>query len=494
MDIRPAPYYNNPQLAVKFSSVLTKMLIWGRGTGKTTIFGDELLKYVYYMPRSKGAFGGLTYFHVRTKSMPAIIDQWERRGIYRNIHYFVGHKAPKKFGWKEPFQPPLDYSNCVHFINGSVIEFISFDRPEMARSGSYDYMVFDEAAMLKKDALNSDVLPANRGNGQRFKHIRFHHSLLLATTQAISTEGDWIYEYEQMSIDNPYEYMFLEASAKENIHILGDAYFRNMKRILPSTTYELEVENNRRKKNVNGFYVNLKPSVLYFDSYNYDYYERINHNVAEKGAINSRGDKDCDTHKALDMSWDFGANINCCVINQEHYEVNEYRTLKNFFRENESYEAVCNDFIEYYQYHSNKTLFLYGGSDGNKRNADQTVYYDDVILQLERAGWSVINKVQAHEIPHADKYFFYIKYLSNTLNIPTYRINQNNAHETYVSMDNAPIKSDEIKKDKKEERNKAIPQWKTTHLSDAVDNVLYWKFSNLIDTSTAPSHDIVIAN
>jgi len=494
MEIKPGPYYNYPQLAVKFSSVLVKMLIWGRGTGKTTIFADELLKYVYYMPRSKGAFGGLTYFHVRTKSMPAIIDQWERRGIIRNIHYFIGHKAPKKFKWKEPYQPPLDYSNCVHFINGSVIEFVSFDRPEMARSGSYDYMIFDEAAMLKRESLVSDVLPANRGNTERFKHIRFHHSILFATTHALTSSGDWIYEYIDLAIENPKEYLYLEASAKENLKILGDNYFRNMKRNLPSVIYDLEILNNRRKKNVNGFYVKLTDAILYFESYDYDYYEKIQHNVDKEGAINSRGDADCDADKVLDMSWDFGANINCCTITQEHYQTNEYRLINNFFAENSSYEVVCDEFIKYYEHHNNKTIYLYGGSDGNKRNADQTIYFDDITQQLQRAGWNIINKVQLHEIPHMDKYFFYIKLLPNNIpGLPNFIINQNNAYETYVSMDNAPIKELEIKKDKKSERDKNLPQWKATHLSDALDNVLFWKFSHLIDVHTIPSNDIVIS-
>ena len=69
------------------------------GVGKTTIISDQVIDCMKYMPRGKISLNGLTYFHIRTKSLPPIIDHWERRGIYRNIHYFIGNRAPKKFRW-----------------------------------------------------------------------------------------------------------------------------------------------------------------------------------------------------------------------------------------------------------------------------------------------------------------------------------------------------------------------------------------------------------
>ena len=64
-------WYNNPQLAVKLSSRIYKIIIGGRGIGKTTIFADEIERYRLQMPRCKLVFGGLTYFHLKTRSMPA---------------------------------------------------------------------------------------------------------------------------------------------------------------------------------------------------------------------------------------------------------------------------------------------------------------------------------------------------------------------------------------------------------------------------------------
>ena len=106
--IKPAPYYNDPQLKILLSTKPHKTFIGGRGVGKTTIIAEEIIKYFVAMPRGKISLNGLTYFHIRTKSLPPIIDHLERRGLYRGQHYFIGHKAPNKFMWDEPFQPPLD--------------------------------------------------------------------------------------------------------------------------------------------------------------------------------------------------------------------------------------------------------------------------------------------------------------------------------------------------------------------------------------------------
>jgi len=291
--IKEAPYYNFPQMVLKLSSEPHKMFIGGRGVGKTTIIADEVIRYVASMPRGKVSLNGLTYFHIRTKSLPPIIDHWERRGLYRGIHYFIGHKAPKKFCWDEPFQPPLDYTNCIHFWNGFVLEFNSFDRPEMARSGSYDGMIFDEATKLKKAAIDSDVLPANRGNRDRFGHLRFHHGTLFMGSMPLNSDGDWVFEYQALMEKFPKDFLYLEASAYQNIQILGEQYFRDLKRVLPKVIYELEVLNKRRKTNINRFYPMLSSKQhSYSNSYNYAYYDKQDP-VRSSNVQDCRGDADC---------------------------------------------------------------------------------------------------------------------------------------------------------------------------------------------------------
>ena len=494
MEVKLAPYYNYPQFALKFSAKLHKMFIGGRGVGKTTIIADEIIQYMAHMDRGKISLNGLTYFHIRTKSLPPIIDHMERRGLYRGIHYFIGHKAPKKFRWDEPFQPPLDYTNCIHFSNGFVVEFNSFDRPEMARSGSYDGMIFDETTKLKKSAIDSDVLPANRGNNDRFGHIRFHHGTLFLGSQPLTVDGDWVFDYEKLAEEFPLEYFFMEASARYNVDILGERYFRDLKRVLPSIVYDLEVENKRRKTNVDGFYPSLCGTKHgYSDSYDYSYGDQVD-DPASNQSIDCRLDKDCINSNSLYISFDFGSTQNCMIVSQWHKSINEFPIIKNFYVENETLKVLIQKFIDYYELHPTRSVFVYGGSDGNRKNdaASRDTYFDDVHRQLSQAGWDVHLRAELYEIPHADKFIFWNKILSGDFpQVPAFKINMNNAMETFVSMNNAPVHPQEFKKDKSSEKKKDQPRWKATDLSDAVDNLYYWILSPMVGDNS-PSNDMLI--
>ena len=479
-DIRPAPFLNDPQLAIELSHSTHKVFIGGRGVGKTTIIAEEIIKYMVAMPRGKISLNGLTYFHIRTKSLPPIIDHFERRGLYRGIHYFIGHRAPAKHKWEEPYAPPLDYTNCIHFFNGFVVEFNSFDRPEMARSGSYDGMIFDECTKLKKEAIDADVLPANRGNMDRFGHLRFHHGTLFLGTMPLTSDGDWVFDYQQLATEMPARYCYMEASAIRNIKILGEMYFRDLKRVLPKIVYDLEVLNIRRKQNVNGFYPLLSSSVHgYMDCYEYGYIDA----AQNKGSVfDCRADKDCISAEPLYISFDFGTTQNCMIVAQWVRPLAEFRIIRNFFVENETLSVLVAKFIDHYKPKLSRHIFLYGGSDGNRRNdaASRDSYFDDVREQLSRAGWQVQLCAELYEAHHMDKYQFWFKFLSGEYpNMPAFRINMNNAMETFFSMDNAPILPQEFKKDKSSERKKDQPRWKATDLSDAADNLCYWLLSPL---------------
>lgn len=496
MQIKPAPYYNNPQIAIKLNSVPYKMGIMGRGLGKTTIFADQIVKCITYMPRGKVLFGGKTYFHIKNKSFPVIRDHWERLGLYRNIHYFLGTKAPKKWKWDEPYQAPVDYSNCIHFWNGLVVEFASFDRPEMVRSGSYDFLMLDEITGLKKKAIDEDIWPTNRGNKDRFGHIRFHHGILFLGTMPITAAGDWVFDYEKLMEEFPVDYLYLEASARENIHILGERYFRDLKRILPPAIYDLEVENKRRKRNINGFYPLLNEDRHgYSDSYNYSFYDNLDHDL-DKGSLDCRGDKDHLKDEPIYLSFDFGSTQNCCIVAQWYKSINQFPIINNFYIENDTLSVLVQKFIDYYQYHSpdHKVVYLYGGSEGNKKNdaRSRQTYFDDIKIQLKKSGWTSIDRSQLYEASHMDKFQFWNKYLSGDFtNIPAFRINMNNAKETFFSMDNAPIIQDEFRKDKSSERRSDQPRWKATDLSDAVDNLYYWILSPMMD-EILPTFDMFI--
>jgi len=253
------------------------------------------------------------------------------------------------------------------------------------------------------------------------------------------------------------------------------------------------VLNIRRKQNTNGFYPLLKSSVHgYSDSYEYGYIDEASRQT--RGSVfDCRADKDCIDSEPLYISFDFGTTQNCLIVAQWDRQLNECRIIRNFYVENETLSALVQKFIDHYQPKQNRFVYLYGGSDGNRKNdaASRDSYFDDVRDQLSKARWDVQLRAELYEAHHMDKYQFWYKFLSGEYpSLPAFRINLNNAMETFYSMENAPILPQEFKKDKSSERKKDQPRWKATDLSDAVDNLFYWLLSPLAGDQY-PSNDIM---
>jgi len=256
--------------------------------------------------------------------------------------------------------------------------------------------------------------------------------------------------------------------------------------------YDLEVLNIRRKQNINGFYPLLSASTHgYTDSYEYGYIDA----AKQQGSVfDCRADKDCIATEPLYISFDFGTTQNCMIVAQWIRQVGEFRIIRNFFVENETLSVLISKFIDHYKPKPSRHIYLYGGSDGNRRNdaASRDSYFDDVREQLTRAGWHVQLCAELYEAHHMDKYQFWFKFLSGEYpTMPAFRINMNNAMETFFSMDNAPILPQEFKKDKSSERKKDQPRWKATDLSDAADNLCYWLLSPLTGEQQ-PTNEMIL--
>jgi hypothetical protein len=470
--------YNHAQLAVKLSSARHKAIVAGRGIGKTTIIADEELQLQRLMPRGKIGLIGLTYFHIKTKSMPVVINHWEKKGFIKDVHYYVGRKPPKRWKWDEAYQPLLNHTNAIVFWNGFTIEFLSMDRPEMARSGSYDFLIGDEAAKIKREPLNSDILPANRGNNDRFGHLRRHHGSLWCTTHALNHDGEWIYEYKEYAKEDK-NYFYLEASAEENRDILGDEFFSHNKRVMTSEKYNFEILNIKPTVRSDSFYPKFNINIHgYNPEFNYNFIDDISDKDIGFDFEDSRKDKDVIGNRPLDVSFDFGSKINCMVIGQEQFP--KYRIVKNLYvTEPMVLKELVAKFINYYRYHPEKTLFLYGGSDGRKRSDYESseTYFQKIHMQLNRGGWTVIDCYRLSEIPHKEKFMFFQELFGGyNPTYPEIEINNENALDLILSIQNSPLLPGIIEKDKRAER-KETDQVKTTHLSDTMDNLLYWKFA-----------------
>jgi len=493
--------YNLAQLIFTICTQKIKILEWGRGTGKSTILARDIYDKVIQLPRSTGVMVAETYAQIKTRTLPSTIAGLEQHGIYKDIHYFVGKRPPASWNWPEPYEPPLDYTHCVIFWNGTVMIFISQDGGAASGRGlNVDWVIGDEAARLDENLFNTDVLLTNRGNQFRqafypdgtwkyFKDCPLHHSITLATSTPVTANGRWILKFEEQAILHPEKVAFLRASAEVNRANLGDDYFENAKATMPDFLYNAEVKNIRITKIEDGFYPLLDEAKHCYNSFDHAYYAKLSGNIKPT----CLGDADLLQDQPLIAGIDWGGNINCMVVCQNH--ATELKFLKNLFVKSPKIidHLIEEEFVSYYSGHRNKTIYLWYDPSGNNKQANSTLTYAEGARQLlQKHGWNVQlmttwNNQETHTVKH--------KLWNNLLKevdtkYPAIRFNKSNCKELWISMTTAPSKSGEtesIKKDKKSERSKDIPQEHATHFSDAADFVVVGMFLHkMISNASMP--------
>lgn len=474
--------YNVPQLFFIIARQLIKVLIWGRGTGKSTILAKHIIDCVLQMPRSSGALAAETYRQIEARTLPSTIAGLEQHGYLNGVHFFVGKRAPKNYHWPEPYEAPLDAKHAMFWWNGTVIHFLSQDINSSSRGLNIDWVVADEAARLDEQLFQTDVLLTNRGNKYRmavypngkqryFKDCPLHHSIVLATSQPITPKGRWVFKYEEQAMLTPGKVFYCEASAEDNRENLGDEYFENAKAIMPDFLYDAEVLNKRIKAIQHGFYPLLDQEVHTYNQYKYDYLP------AGKQLSNCMGDGDLDIDQPLIIGIDWGAKINCLVACQR--DVTTFRVLKNFFV---LAPKIINDladmYCDYYAPHNNKVVYCYYDPTGNNRVANsRTTYAEQLKALLVKRGWRVhLMTGRSRNVLHQDKYMLWQEFLTNhDMKYPKFAVNLSNCNELWISMNNAPAKqglNDAVHKDKKSERDDKIEQQHATHFSDALDVIV----------------------
>lgn len=499
--------YNPAQLAFIALRKKHTTLEWSRGTGKSTVLSKQLSDCVHQMPRSTGVIVGNTFAQIKTRTLPSTIKGLEDLGYYKGIHYFVGEKPPKSWKWPEAYQPPLDYKNTMVWYNGTVVTFVSQDHSSSSGRGlNVDWVIGDEAALLDKPLLDTDVLATNRGNEYQvafypdgtkkyYKDCELHHSTLFVTSTPITIKGKWIFKNEELAMSNPKEYLFLRANSFVNAYNLGKGWFRDMKKRMSKFLYDAEILNKRIAQIEDGFYPLLREATHTYSSYNNDYFEDYN----ESSTLSCLGDGDIDLDEPLILGIDWGARINCMVVAQ--HIGGEIRFIKNFFVKYPKIldHLITEEFNPYYAPHRNKKVYIYYDATGNNHVANSKLTYAEQVQELLTGlGWDVsLMTTERTNTPHETKYHLWNKILAQSdKKYPLFRLNIHNCKETFLSMSLAPAKqgrNDSIRKDKSSERKKNLDQEYATHFSDTGDLIIVGLFLDIMIDSGTPNLPVIIS-
>jgi len=297
--------------------------------------------------------------------------------------------------------------------------------------------------------------------------------------------------------------LFLLANSMDNLQFLGLEYLREQYRKLPLMVFMTEIMN-RYYSRVEGCFYALDDQRHYYHNV-----MASNVNIGDADRIISRGASrsmyyaDVDTEEPLELSVDFGSSICVMAVAQtrrfdfaRNVVTNDY-DVHNFVAEyfvkpdqscNVMIDELAKQFCVDFAHHRQRTLIYYKDKYGDHRNPNiqnNRTNNELMIELLTRYGWHVV--VRTHkgmEPPMNDKYLLWALLLkeSNPL-YPRIRFNADRCKYILISMEHsiAITEDNKTRKDKSsEKRSSGIPPEEATHFSDAVDKMIWCKYSFLL--------------
>ena len=140
-----SPHFGQKKVIDGFADSKHKFAIvaCGRQFGKSLLAQNMMLYWLLQNPNQKGSW------------MAPVYNQCKK--IFNELTN-AAHQIITK-------QNKADLT--IEFINGSTLQFLSTDNPSSIRGFSFNYMVIDEAAFIKEDAVNEAVLPTLTALGKK---------------------------------------------------------------------------------------------------------------------------------------------------------------------------------------------------------------------------------------------------------------------------------------------------------------------------------------
>lgn len=300
--------------------------------------------------------------------------------------------------------------------------------------------------------------------------------------------------------------LFTLSNAFDNLDMLGMDYLLSNQNKLPYLIFMTEIMNMFYDKVEDCFYALKESKHVYYNAYDN---ARVLEAASEHGfALPTEGyqssefDRDCNPSAPLEICFDWGSSICLMVVHQEtHWDFVEgcaseqvcQTQVNEFFVKPEKGDGMMitdliHKFTSYYAKHGNKIVYFYKDRYGDHKNPNvrnNETFNEMAIRELMAAGWQVIKKMHpGMEPPQSDKYNLWSRILSEVSpTLPKFRINGNRCKYTLISMNNTKVKTvdKEFKKDKSSERaSSGVPAEEATHFGDAVDKLIWTKYSGAI--------------
>lgn len=518
-------HLNRPQLRSGMIFAPEEWAIWARGTGKTKgLLAPKSARYLDMMPRCVGVFVGATFTQILTRTLPPIVAGWEKLGYKNGVHFLIGQKPSKQWkdmwNWQGPYHMPFNYEYFISWWNGAGIQLISQDRAGSSNGVSIDFIMGDEAKLLNEKRLKEELFPANRGIYRDLVDNPHHHGKTFTTDMPVGTAGRWILdkanEMDQDRLDGIVTILmkmyqlnhelahckskkmataisqklisgekmlnllrrnfvyYHEATALDNIDALGVDYIKEELRSLSKFEFSTSILNIKPIKLEDGFYPALDEEVHGYFAYDYHHYDKLGYNFELLQSLRDcRKDADLIAGKALHIAIDYNRRIWPIVTGQvQHDELRILSELHVLYPK--GLDDMLDMWCEYYKPHAKKVVYFW--YDHTALGETRKPLRDEIVNGLRERGWTVVEKYIGKALDHTVKYNFMLDVLSESGKYPwRVRMNRDNCKYAFLSMYQAQAieKEGGFKKNKQTERDPKFPAEESTHISDAIDTLVY---------------------
>ena len=493
-------YLNRAQSYVLALLCKNMTVVAGRGIGKGLMAATVLRRNAEGMPGSNTALVGPNSKRMWTNIIPSWDTHLRRWGYTEGVHYTWGRKPAKAWGWQEPIIKPMNWENTLSFYTGAYATIISQDRKGTSNSQSFDGIIVDEAKFIDFEQFKEETLPANRGNGNAFGHLYYHHGIakfsdmpttkkgswflndrekcdpekvrmlegLIASMQQLRDDIAWKIEHHQpVTAQDRYmlrrmsravnmlradTYLYKEFSSIENLEILGEDFISQCYRDMPPATFRTTIMCRRVEHSEDSFY-NAKSEANLYTAVDKTYIDSLGFDMDRLRHVDCRTDADIDKTAPLYIAFDANANINWLVVGQPGMDM-KLRVLKSFFvKYARKLPELVDDFCEYYQpLHHKEVVFCYDSTFvGNNFAVDSNDFHQVIKYCLLQHGWVVreiyIGSPWSHPVKHALINRMFLGQARYTI-----MINQENNPDLLVSIDSAMTVNSTNQKDKSGEK------------------------------------------
>lgn len=474
-------YYNPKQIAfiemapsvVLEDMSFIKVFKGGRGSGKTRCIPEDILDRAANLPKARIFLLSYTFDMIYDNIMPDIHEVFRLHGLKEGHDYVVDRKPPPHF--ELPYKRLEDYDHSISLFNGFAVQMLSTARKaERNRGGSYDGGIVDEALLITQYQFDSIFYPTIRGL-DHWDANPYWKMVSIYSSHPRDVEGGWFLRYKELAEKYPNQYGWVEATAFDNLHVVGKNYVYNQQKVLNYVDFQIEIMNQGEIKNLP-------------DRFYYQFSEEKHCYKAQKHS------DDINTFEALDLSFDFGGHYSCVTVSQQQnnteYYIKEFDT--NNVTEQQRQQGVIKklpnivtDFIEYFSNHHHKQARIWGDRIGlNKNPTDDKNYFEQIQDQLQRAGWTVeLLVTYSDSALHKSRWTFLNTCFEETIiDYPRIRINSLRCPNLVTSLNQTKI-TDDFKKNKKQETNPHFNQSHAPHLTDTFDYKVFNKYFYLLDES-----------